>query len=169
MGWTLHNGFIPETNKYSSWALRDVETVSLLADSGWGAIVAGDGEDGNLGRPQGAGTGPRVALDLSRVFRTFPKSLDGLPTGYGLFPDSPLLSLAFLSFFKKILFIFGRAGCSLLCGLFSGCGELGLPLLMLCRLLIAAASVTVEHRLELHVCGSCRDQGSNLCLLYWQV
>ena len=80
--------------------------MSLLADSGWGAIVAGDGEDGNQGRPQGAGTGPKVALDLSRVFRTFPKSLDGLPTGCGLFLDSPLLSLAFLSFFKKNLFIY---------------------------------------------------------------
>ena len=79
--------------------------MSLLADSGWGAIVAGDGEDGNQGRPQGAGTGPKVALDLSRVFRTFPKSLDGLPTGCGLFLDSPLLSLAFLSFLK-LLFIY---------------------------------------------------------------
>ena len=104
--------------------------MSLLADSGWGAIVAGDGEDGNQGRPQGAGTGPKVALDLSRVFRTFPKSLDGLPTGCGLFLDSPLLSLAFLSFLKKIyLFIFGRAGSSLLGGLFYSCGEQG-PLLV---------------------------------------
>ena len=98
MGWTLHNGFIPETNKYSSWALRDVETVSLLADSGWGAIVSGDGVDGNLQRRQGAGTGPRVALDLSRVFRTFPKSLDGLPTGYGLFLDSPFYPWPFFLF-----------------------------------------------------------------------
>lgn len=97
MGWTLHNGFIPETNKYSSWALRDVETVSLLADSGWGAIVFGDREDGNQGRPQGVGTRPKVALDLSKAFRTYPKSLDGLPTGCGLFLDSALLSLAFPS------------------------------------------------------------------------
>ena len=97
----------------------------------WSRLRAGTcGAQGELCFPGGgcrlnkAAIIRKVALDLSRVFRTFPKSLDGLPTGCGLFLDSPLLSLAFLSFLKKIyLFIFGRAGSSLLGGLFSSCGK----------------------------------------------
>ena len=79
------------------WEKLKDSGVNTVPDSGWGAIVFGDREDGNQGRPRGAGTRPKVALDLSKVFRTYPKSLDGLPTGCGLFLDSALLSLAFLS------------------------------------------------------------------------
>ena len=52
-----------------------------------------------------------------------------------------------LSLKKKNLFIFGRAGSSLLGGLFSSCGEQGPLLVVLCELLIVVASLTVEHRL----------------------
>ena len=53
-----------------------------------------------------------------------------------------------LPFFKKKLFIyFGCAGSSLLHGHFSSCGEWGLLLAVVCGLLIAVASLVVEHRL----------------------
>ena len=52
-----------------------------------------------------------------------------------------------LSLKKKKLFIFGRAGSSLLGGLFSSCGEQGPLLVALCELLIVVASLTIEHRL----------------------
>lgn len=93
---------IPETNKYSSWALRDVETVSLLADSGWGAIVFGDREDGNQGGLGGAGTRPKVALDLSKVFRTY-QVLGWATHWVWAFPGLSPAILGLFSFsFKKI-------------------------------------------------------------------
>ena len=49
--------------------------------------------------------------------------------------------------FKKFLFIFGCAGCSLLCRAFSSCGEGGYSLVAVCRLLTAVASLVLEHGL----------------------
>ena len=46
------------------------------------------------------------------------------------------------------LFIFGCAGSSLPCGLFSGCGQWGYSLVVVCGLLIAVASLVTEHRLQ---------------------
>ena len=40
------------------------------------------------------------------------------------------------------------AGSSLLCGLFSRCGEHGLSLVAVCGLLIAVASLVAEHRIQ---------------------
>ena len=51
------------------------------------------------------------------------------------------------SFFFLIFFIYGRAGPSLLHGLFSSFGERGLLFVAVCRLLIALASLVTEHRL----------------------
>ena len=63
----------------------------------------------------------------------------------GLLPPGDELSP---SIFKKKLFIyFGCAGSSLLHGHFSSCGEWGLLLAVVCGLLIAVASLVVEHRL----------------------
>ena len=47
---------------------------------------------------------------------------------------------------KIILFILGFAESSLLCRLFSSCGEWGYSLVV-CRLLIVVGSLVVEHRL----------------------
>ena len=44
-------------------------------------------------------------------------------------------------------FFFGCSGSSLLWA-FSGCGEHGLLFVPICRLLIAAVSLAVEHRLK---------------------
>ena len=49
-------------------------------------------------------------------------------------------------FFKK-LFIYGCAGTSLLCGLFSSCGELGGYSMVVVGELLIMASLVVEHRL----------------------
>ena len=58
-------------------------------------------------------------------------------------------------------FIFGHAGSSLLCGLFPS-GELGLP--------FVARRGSRVHGLSCSVAGGILlDQGSNLCLLNWQV
>ena len=46
------------------------------------------------------------------------------------------------------LFIFGCAGSSLPCGLFSGCGQWGYSLVVVCGLLIAVASLAAEHCLQ---------------------
>ena len=46
-----------------------------------------------------------------------------------------------------ILFIFVCAGASLLCRLFSGCGDQGLLFVAMPRLLIEVASLIVAHRL----------------------
>ena len=51
------------------------------------------------------------------------------------------------AFKNIILFIFGSAESSLLCGLFSTCGERELLSISVCGLLIAAASLVVEHGL----------------------
>ena len=48
---------------------------------------------------------------------------------------------------KIILFIFGCAGSSLLCGLFSTCSERELLSISVRGLLIAVASLVVEHGL----------------------
>ena len=45
------------------------------------------------------------------------------------------------------LFIFGCVGSSLLHRAFSSCGEQGLLLVVVCRLLIAVASLVAEHGL----------------------
>ena len=59
-------------------------------------------------------------------------------------------------------FIFGHAGSLLLCGLFPSCGELGLP--------FVAGWGSRVHGLSCSVAGEILlDQGSNLCLLNWQV
>ena len=53
-------------------------------------------------------------------------------------------------FFKNLfmcLFIFGCVGSSLLRGLFSSCGEQGLLFIVVHGLLIAVASLVVEHGL----------------------
>ena len=45
----------------------------------------------------------------------------------------------------------------------------GLSLLVLCRLLVAVASLVVVHRLTYPVAGGLfLDQGSNPCTLHWQ-
>ena len=93
------------------------------------------------------------------------------------------------------LFIFDCAVSSLLCGLFSSCSEQRLPLVALCMLLVAVASLAAEHCLQSAessvvaapralrtgsvvvgygltcslACGIFPDQGSNLCPLHWQV
>ena len=94
-------------------------------------------------------------------------------------------------FLKKInlfpLFIFGHAGSSSLCGLFPSCGGPGLPFVAgWCSCgpwapgcmgsaaavpgLWSTRSVVVVHGLSCSaVCGILLDQGSNLCLLNWQV
>ena len=66
--------------------------------------------------------------------------------------------------------IFGAAGSSLLCGLFSSCGEQGYSLVTVCRLPAEVASLIAEHRAlvqELWCSGLVApqhsDQGSNLC------
>ena len=85
--------------------------------------------------------------------------------------------------FIYLLLIFGCAGSSLMHVGFSLVAEIGgCSLLAMCRLLIAAASLVAAPRL--HSTGSvvvarwisCSaaggillDQGSNLCLLHWQV
>ena len=98
--------------------------------------------------------------------------------------------------FKKfILLIFGCAGSSLLCWLFSGGGEQGLLSSCSTQLFIVVASrcrgwaqecvglvVVVLRLLSMGsvavapwafscpaACGIFPDQGSNLCLLHWQV
>ena len=48
------------------------------------------------------------------------------------------------------LFIFGCVGSSLLHRAFSSCGEQGLLLVVVCRLLIAVASLVAEHGLQVH-------------------
>ena len=50
-------------------------------------------------------------------------------------------------FFKKLLFLLGCAGPSLLRGLFSSCDEWGLLALVACRLLTAVPSLATEHGL----------------------
>ena len=45
------------------------------------------------------------------------------------------------------LFVFGCPGSSLLCQLFSGCREPGCSLVVVHKLLIAAAFLVLEHRL----------------------
>ena len=103
----------------------------------------------------------------------------------------------FLSFLTNIyLFIFGCAGSSFLCWLLCGCVKGGYSLVAMLRVLIVVASLVVERGLwgawasvvaahgliraraqSLWPCGlSCSvgcgiflDQGSNLCLLHWQV
>ena len=100
-------------------------------------------------------------------------------------------------FFKKnaiYLFNFGYAGSSLQRRLFSSCREWGLLSSWSVRLPIAGASLVVEHRLGhmgsavvapefwsaglivvahglscSEACGIFLDQGSNPCLLHWQV
>ena len=66
---------------------------------------------------------------------------------------------------------------------FSSCSEQGLLFVAVCRLLVAVASLAVEHRLQgtqasvvvAHVlsrsaaCGIFLDQGWNLCPLHWQM
>ena len=66
---------------------------------------------------------------------------------------------------------------------FSSCSEQGLLFIVACRLLVAVASLAVEHRLQgtqasvvvAHVLSrsaACRiflDQGWNLCPLHWQM
>ena len=52
-----------------------------------------------------------------------------------------------ISSLLKILFIFGCGASLLLHGLFSSCGELAYSLVAIHRLLVAAASLTAEHRL----------------------
>ena len=49
---------------------------------------------------------------------------------------------------NNYLFIFGCAGSLLLLGLFSSCSERGLLSRAVCRLLILAASLAVEHGLS---------------------
>ena len=76
----------------------------------------------------------------------------------------------FFSFLKSLL-LFAAQG---LCGCewaFSSCGEQGSLFFSILRLLITGASlavVVVGPRLNCSpVCGIFRDQGSNLCPLYW--
>ena len=81
------------------------------------------------------------------------------------------------SYFKIILFIYlFLAALSLCCCVwaFSSCCEVGFAVH---RLLIAVASLVVEHRFlsagsvlsSSPACGIFLDQGSNLCPLHWQV
>ena len=51
------------------------------------------------------------------------------------------------TFKNIILFIFGCARSSLLCGLFSSCSEWGLLFIAVHRLLIAVASLIADHGL----------------------
>ena len=46
-----------------------------------------------------------------------------------------------------LFIIFGCAGSSLPCGLFSGCGQWGYSLVVVCGLLIVVASLVEEHGL----------------------
>ena len=48
---------------------------------------------------------------------------------------------------KIVLFIFGCAGSSSLCGLFSSCGEEGLSVVAMCKLLPAVTSLCGEQGL----------------------
>ena len=50
--------------------------------------------------------------------------------------------------FIYLLFIFGRAGSSLLRGLSSSCSELGYSLVVVCGFLIVVASLVVERGLQ---------------------
>ena len=53
---------------------------------------------------------------------------------------------------------------------FSSCGKRGYFLVVVCKLLIPVASLVVAHGLSCPAtCGIFLDQGSNLCLLHWQV
>ena len=96
--------------------------------------------------------------------------------------------------FLKFLFIFGCAGSSLLCGLFSHCGEQGLPSscgvwgshcggfsccgawslghtgsVVVVPGPKSTHSIIMALRLSCSVtCGIIPDQGSNLCFLHWQ-
>ena len=56
--------------------------------------------------------------------------------------------LFFILFYFYLFFIFGCFWVFIAaCGLFSGCDEQGLPPVVVCRLLIAVASLVVEHGL----------------------
>ena len=56
-------------------------------------------------------------------------------------------SIPFFFFFNIDLFIFGWVGSSLLCMAFSSCDERGLLFVVVRTLLIAVASLVVEHGL----------------------
>ena len=117
-------------------------------------------------------------------------------------PSAPIpffqITIFFISFFKCInlfiyLFIFGLLDLRCCTQAFSSCSEQGLLFLVVCRLLIAVASlccraralgarasvvvahrlwstssVVVSHRLSCSTaCGIFPDQGSNPCSLHW--
>ena len=71
---------------------------------------------------------------------------------------------------KKVLFIFGCAGSSLLCTqALSCCGEWGLLFIAASRLPTEVTALVVEHGLSgLAACDIFLDQGSNPCPLHWQ-
>ena len=92
-------------------------------------------------------------------------------------------SFSFLSFFKKIYLCMAILGHCCCLRAFSKSIDRGLLLLpLLCRLLIAAASLVTQHRLQSTGSGvvvpgfGCSvaggiflGQGSNLCALHWQL
>ena len=82
------------------------------------------------------------------------------------------VSFYFILIFFKCLFIYlFLAALGLCCctWAFSSCGEQGLLFLVVRGLLIAVASLVVEHRLSCSAaCGIFPDQGSNPCPLHWQ-
>lgn len=88
--------FLKQTIQLGTQGWRN--SVSLGCLKMGAAIVAGGREDGSQVRPQEAGTGSKAALDLGRVFRTFPQVLECATHWVCAFPGLSPLSLALLSF-----------------------------------------------------------------------
>ena len=73
-------------------------------------------------------------------------------------------------FFLIFIYLFlAELGLHCCVQVFSSCGERGYCLVVVRKLLVLVASL-VAHRLSCPAtCGIFLDQGSNLCLLHWQV
>ena len=90
----------------------------------------------------------------------------------------PCTIVSFLYVYLVFYFIYGRAGCSLLCRLFSSCGTWELFFRCSARAshcsgfsCCGAQAPELWCQLGLRcpvACGIFRDQGSNRCLLHWQ-
>ena len=74
-------------------------------------------------------------------------------------------------FFLTCIYLFlAELGLHCCVQVFSSCGERGYFLVVVRKLLIPVASLVVAHGLSCPAtCGIFLDQGSNLCLLHWQV